>query len=319
MTKRKSNAAKNRKTPQGSTAKRMSGRFFHTESTTVLEQDEKHSATATAPTVAPKIKTDLRKHANFHSHILPEDRDLIVYLPGGYETHPEKHYPVLYLHDGQNLFDPDTAFVKGEDWQADDTAETLSKAGVIEPVIIVGIYNTPSRIEDYTPVKDQKKRGGQADLYGRMIVEEVKPFIDQTYRTLQDAWHTGLGGSSLGGLVSIYLGLQYPEVFGKLAVISPSVWWSNKAIIEFVDELLLKPRVKIWLDMGTAEGGRTLKDANALRDALVRKGWVLGDDLQYTVVEGGVHSERSWGERVGRVLNFLFPNGNGSGNQINRS
>src|SRR5271167_36898 len=100
MTKRKSSAIENRKTPQGSTSNRMSGRFFQTESTSVLERDEKLAANI-SPLPLPQIKTDLRKHANFHSQILPEDRDLIVYLPGEYTMHPEKHYPVLYLHDGQ--------------------------------------------------------------------------------------------------------------------------------------------------------------------------------------------------------------------------
>ena len=285
----------------------MIARFFHTETP---------AASPAQGGIALAPKTDLRKHEKFMSAFLPDSRDIIVYLPPNYEKDVEHNFPVLYLHDGQNLFDPETAYVKGEDWRVDDTAEALITAGEIEPVIIVGIYNTPRRMEDYTPVRDRKNGGGHADLYGRMIVEEVKPFIDKTYRTLTSAWNTGIGGSSLGGLVSIYLGLQYPDVFGKLAVLSPSVWWSNKAILKYVNELDMKPRLKIWLDMGTAEGGRTLKDASALRDALVNKGWELGDDLRYMVVEGGVHSERSWAERVDKVLKFLFPNGNGEGNQL---
>ena len=289
----------------------MITRFFHTEGVAEIA-----TVPASGTVTAAKVVTDLRKHADFTSQFLPDTRDIIVYLPSGYENDVEHSYPVLYLHDGQNVFDPETAFIKGEDWRVDDTAEALIAAGEIEPVIIVGIYNTPRRMEDYTPVKDKKQGGGQADLYGRMIVEEVKPLIDSTYRTLTSSFNTGLGGSSLGGLVSIYLGLQYPEVFGKLAVISPSVWWGNKAILKVVNDIDLKPRIKIWLDMGTAEGGRTLKDANALRDALVDKGWILGDDLRYAIVEGGVHSERSWAERVDKVLKFLFPNGNGEGNQI---
>jgi len=291
----------------------MITRFFHTEA---IAEKPAVEASVSGVATAAKVVTDLRKHVDFTSQFLPDTRDIIVYLPSGYENDVERSYPVLYLHDGQNVFDPETAFIKGEDWRVDDTAETLIAAGEIEPVIIVGIYNTPRRMEDYTHVKDKKKGGGQADLYGRMIVEEVKPLIDSTYRTLTSSFNTGLGGSSLGGLVSIYLGLQYPEVFGKLAVISPSVWWGNKAILKVVEDIDLKPRIKIWLDMGTSEGGRTLKDANALRDALVDKGWILGDDLRYAIVEGGVHSERSWAERVDKVLKFLFPNGNGEGNQI---
>lgn len=252
---------------------------------------------------------DLRAHKGFHSEFLPTDRDVIVYLPPSYEDEPGRSYPVLYLHDGQNLFDGATSFIPGQHWRVGQTAQALIAAGAVEPLIIVGVANAGGqRVEEYTPVADPRfKLGGKADLYGRLLVEELKPFIDAHYRTLAGAAHTGLGGSSLGGLVSLHLGLLHPQVFGKLAVVSPSVWWGGRAILNRVAGLEAKPPTRIWLDMGTAEGPRATPDARALRDALVAKGWSLGADLRYTEVSGGRHEEAAWARRVGPILRFLFP------------
>ena len=249
----------------------------------------------------------VQRHHNFVSRYVPYRRDLVVYLPPDYEKE-ERHYPVLYLHDGQNLFDPDTAYVRGMDWKVDETADALIRAGEIEPLIIVGIFNTGEhRIEEYTPTRDRKLGGGHAELYGRMLVEELKPFIDERYRTLGDAHNTGLGGSSLGGLATLYLGFTYPEVFGKLAVLSPSVWWDNKAILKMIAGVQPKPRLRIWLSMGTEESKDGLRDSNLLRNALVKKGWQEADDLLYEVIPGGKHNEAAWAERVEEVLKYLFP------------
>jgi predicted alpha/beta superfamily hydrolase len=252
--------------------------------------------------------TNLRKHEKFHSSLLADDRDLIVYLPPGYDE-SDRRYSVLYLHDGQNLFDGTTSYVPGMDWRVDETADALIRSGEIEPLIIVGIYNTGThRVDEYTPTADPKLGGGHADLYGRMLVEEVKPMIDKEYRTLDGPFNTGLGGSSLGGLVSLYLGLQYPDVFGRVAVMSPSVWWANRAILGVVKAITPKPRLKIWLDIGTGEGDKALKDVRLLRRILSSQGWIEGEDLSYLEVKGANHSEAAWAERVGLVLQFLFPN-----------
>ena len=126
----------------------------------------------------------VRRHHNFLSQYVAYRRDLVVYLPPDYEQ-SNGRYPVLYLHDGQNLFDPETAYVRGMDWKVDETADALIRAGKIEPLIIVGVFNTGEhRIEEYTPTRDRKLGGGHAELYGRMLVEELKPFIDSRYRTL---------------------------------------------------------------------------------------------------------------------------------------
>ena len=214
------------------------------------------------------------------------------------------------MNDGQNLFDAATAFA-GNEWGLDETAERMIAAQEIQPLIIVGIYNTGyERIAEYTHVKDKRGRGGRARAYGKLIVNELKPLIDQEFRTLPGAANTGIGGSSLGGLVSMYFGLEHPEVFGKLLVMSPSVWWANTAILKKVSKVRHKIRQKIWLDVGTQEDSNPeicVRQVAQLRDALVEKGWVLNDELAFTVAEGAGHNEWAWGHRAPQALKFLFP------------
>ncbi|CAN5265541.1 hypothetical protein BH09GEM1_BH09GEM1_25940 [soil metagenome] len=257
--------------------------------------------------VVHTLTGDVRAHEAFHSRYLTHDRTVVVYLPPGYDPETADRYPVLYLHDGQNVFDRATSF--GEEWQVDESAQRLIMEGEIEPLIIVGIYNTGEhRLDEYTPTPEvEKGRGGHADDYGRMLVEELKPFIDNTYKTLPSAASTAMGGSSLGGLLTMHLGLRYPTAFSRLAVLSPSVWWDERVILREVQDLPAALPLRIWLDAGTAEGDATLVNARALRDALVAKGWVLDDNLAYLEAEGGEHNEQSWSARVERVLKFLFP------------
>ena len=249
----------------------------------------------------------LRRHKQFHSEFLDHDRDVLVWLPPGYERSADR-YPVLYMHDGQNLFEPDTAFQKGEHWRLGETSTELIEAGDIEPLIIVGIYNTgDNRKEEYTPTRDPKLGGGGADDYGRMIVEELKPLIDHTYRTRTGREDTGLGGSSLGGLVTLYLGFTHPAVFGRLAALSPSVWWNYRSILKTIRQSRSKPRSRIWIDMGTAESKRGIDDARLLKAALVGLGFVDDVDLHYAEYEGAAHSEAAWAERAGQMLKWLYP------------
>jgi predicted alpha/beta superfamily hydrolase len=250
----------------------------------------------------------LHKHEQFISKLVDDHHDLIVYLPPMYEADGDRRFPLLYMQDGQNLFDPETSFIKGNYWRLGETADALIKDGAIEPLIIVGIYNSGvKRIDEYTPVEDKRLGGGQADAYGCMLVEELKPFIEGQYRTQPGAENCGMGGSSLGGLVTLYLGLQYPEVFSKLAVMSPSVWWRSRTILRTVGALEKKPELRIWLDIGTKESTRAVPDARLLRDGLIKKGWQLGEDLAYFEAEGGEHTESAWALRAGPMLQFLFP------------
>ena len=261
----------------------------------------------TEPDSGHTITGDVRTHDRFHSRYLEHDRTVIVYLPPHYDPEAADRYPVLYLHDGQNVFDRATSF--GEEWHVDETAEELIGAGAIEPLIIVAIYNTGEhRLDEYTPTAEPDRgRGGHADDYGRMLVEELKPFIDTTYKTMPSAASTAIGGSSLGGLLTMHLGLRYPTAFSRLAVLSPSVWWDDCVILREVAALAHKPSMHIWLDAGTAEGVDTLVNVRALRDALVAKGWTIGHDLAYLEAQGGEHNEQSWAARVEGVLKYLFP------------
>lgn len=263
---------------------------------------------------------DIRYHKNFHSRFLGNDRDIIVYLPPGYEK-TRRHFPVFYMHDGQNIFDGATSYVAGQEWRVDESAESLIRSGQIEPLIIVGIYNTgEERPNEYlfTKVEGEKAgpfpgKGGKAGLYGRMVVEELKPFIDSTYRTRKEAQNTAVGGSSFGGNISLYLGLKYPRVFGKLALISTGLWWDDKLLVRDVSALSTKLPLRIWHDMGTREldnkelDEEWVKDARLLRDAFVAQGWALNKDLKYVEAEGARHSEQAWSERVPSILKFLFP------------
>ena len=266
---------------------------------------------------AHTLTGDIRVHKKFHSQFLTSDRDVLVYLPPGYESAKRSRYPVIYFHDGQNLFDGATAYIRGKEWRVDETAQALITAGTIEPLIIVGVYNAGiERVNEYTPAEDPKfKKGGKADLYGRLLVEELKPFIDRTYRTRRNAKDTGLAGSSLGGIVSLYLGLKYPHVFGRVAVVSPSVWFANQHIVGFVDALPKKPNVRIWMDIGTKEGKnseeaqQTVAVARLLYETLVKKGWKPAQDLHYLEAESAQHDEAAWAQRVGAILKFLFPPG----------
>jgi len=245
---------------------------------------------------------------SFHSAILPDDRLVSVYLPSMYVEEPARRFPVFYLHDGQNLFDGRTSYVPGCTWRAHSTADELSASLAIEPVILVGIANTGlRRMAEYTPTRDFKMGGGDGPKYGRLIAEELKPLIDAEYRTLLSPRHTGLGGSSLGGLISLYLGFMYPDVFSKLAAMSPSLWWDHRSILNLPFRSRTKPDLKIWLDMGSAEGLRHVRDADLFYKTLLQQGWNAETDVTYRRVEGGLHNEEAWASRFGDVLRFLFP------------
>lgn len=254
----------------------------------------------------------IRLHPGMASRHLPRSRDVRVWLPPGYDEEPERRYPVLYMHDGQNVFDAATAFI-GLEWRADETATRLIEREEMEPIIIVAVSNSADRETEYAPPASSRMGSG-GDAYGRFLVEELKPFVDRTYRTRPDAASTGLMGSSLGGLITLYLGLEHPEVFTRLGVVSPPVFWDDGAILARV-AAAARPRARIWLDIGTLEGvtpeehTRWRDGARALRDALLALGFVEGRDLAYLEDEGAVHNEAAWAGRLDRALRFLFPPG----------
>jgi predicted alpha/beta superfamily hydrolase len=258
------------------------------------------------PTPHPR----LRAHKAFKSSYLPNDRNVIVYVPPGYDEEPERTYPVLYLHDGQNLFDGRTSFVKGRTWMVREHADGAIEAGEVEPLVIVGIYNTGDRrLTEYTHEYNWQLGGGDADKYGDLLTRELMPWIADRYRVRGDRESTGMGGSSLGGLVTLYLGLRHAQNFGKLALLSPSVWWNHKSILGYLNEHApqLWERPRVWLDVGDREGQRTLRDVEHLARRLKANGWRPGETMHFEKVHEGTHDESSWAGRVRPMLKFLFP------------
>ena len=258
-------------------------------------------------------RTTIRKgrldSMQFESKVFGNTRPVTIYLPAGYDEHPEQQqrYPVLYMHDGQNLFDPTRSFIPGQHWRLGEAADAMIGELKAQPMIIVGIDNTgAARIDEYTPTHDaQRNAGGRADDYATMLLEELKPVIDQTYRTLPDRAGTAVGGSSLGGLLSLHLVLTRPNAFSGAAVMSPSVWWDNRVILDELDRFTGR-RPRIWLDTGGREGFDALKDVRILRDKLRSKGWTA-EDLKYHEDRRADHSERAWALRAPMMLEFLFP------------
>jgi enterochelin esterase-like enzyme len=250
-------------------------------------------------------------HTGFHSGFPPCDRDIIVYLPPGYDENKGARRPVLSLHDGQNLFGEETGF-GGQARHVDETAEDLIRPGKIRPAIMVGSYNTgPNRIDEYTPTADVRGHaGGQARLYAATIMKELKPIIDAEYRTLRDAANTAMAGASTGGLVRLYIGPGHPDIFGKPAVLLPSVWWNRGVIPRIVRDLPApgaRPLVRV--DIGAAEGRfprRIPRDTRHLGEMLCRKGREEGDDPAYGEDDGALHNEAARGRRMPRIVSFLF-------------
>jgi predicted alpha/beta superfamily hydrolase len=232
---------------------------------------------------------------------LENTRDVLVYLPPSYGS-GERRYPVIYMHDGQNLFDRATSF--GEEWEVDQTLEKASADGL--EAIVVGIPNLgDERLNEYSPFVDAKLGGGRGDLYLKFIVETIKPIIDRDFRTMPERGCTGIAGSSMGGLISLYAFFEYPDVFGFTGVMSPALWFADRAVFDVVEAAPYVPG-RIYLDVGTNEGSEELADVRRLRDLLTEKGYRGGRDFLYVVEMGGAHNEAAWARRMRKQLQFLL-------------
>lgn len=247
--------------------------------------------------------------ADFRSAFLPHARPITVWTPPGYE-HTPHHYPVFYLHDGQNLFDPATAF-GGVPWHCDETAARLIQYGTIRPLILVGVGNSPDRLDEYGPRRAAPGRPPNlAKAYGRFLVEELKPFVDRAFRTQPGPKETAVGGSSMGGLISLHLCRLYPQVFGLCGAISPSLWWERQAFLRLVKT---RPRwlktTRVWLDMGGREGATEAAQMGNVDRARKLAAFFKKSKVnhEYQEVPDAGHNERDWGHRFDRVLRFLFP------------
>lgn len=241
---------------------------------------------------------------DFYSPQLNNSRDITLYLPPSYNENSAKRYPVLYMHDGQNLFDPATA-PNGVDWQVEQSFDQLIGQGAVREAIVVGIDNTADRISEYTPTVDPTYGGGNADAYLDFIQQTLKPYIDAHYRTLTDAPDTMMMGSSLGGLLSCYAGLTRSTVYGAVGCMSSSFWWDNESFTQTVQAYQSKKPVRIYLDAGGNNDGEA--QTETFRDALLADGWVSGADMLYVFDPDGSHNEASWARRLPGALEFLLP------------
>lgn len=257
---------------------------------------------------------DIRFH-EVSSKILRGTREIVVYLPPGYAAEAQWDYPYALLHDGQNIFDSRSA-VFGVEWGVDETAERLITDQEIKPVILVAIYNTPQRINEYTPFPDADHGGGKAELYKAFILRELIPFLEDRYTLSKRTEERAVIGSSLGALASLYLGWSSPDTFGYIGALSPSLWWGCRGFITAIGggpTPLSRPR--IWLDAGTSETDTDrnqngvpdlLDDLRTFRAVLLNHGYRLDDDLAYREIEGATHDEKSWSGRIADVLKFMF-------------
>lgn len=248
-------------------------------------------------------------------HVAP--REVEVWLPPGYHAAgASARHPVLYLHDGQNVFDARAA---GAEWQVDEAAQRLCEAGAITPPIIVAVASGPDRLHDYTPTPtwlsarrlgqaEGRRVGGGAPAYARFLAEELKPLVDARFRTRPEPAHTAVGGSSLGGLVSLWLALAQPQVFGSALVVSPSLWWDEGVALRQVQAWAPAPgmpRPRLWLSMGGGEGAEAVPALRQLQQALMARGWD-GATLHTVELPEGRHDEASWATLAEPMLRFLY-------------
>ena len=270
---------------------------------------------ATTPAVihAGGAVGDLRLH-EFRSRIFGNTRFLRVWLPAGYDDaeNSERHYPVLYLNDGQNLFEASASFT-GVEWQVDETADRLIREGTVPPMIVVGLDNAgKDRLREYMPHRSMHPvmLRVQGQRYPDFLMKEVMPFVEQSYRVATSPENTGLGGSSLGALIALYTAMVRPGVFGRLLLESPSLWASNRQAIKETRAARIWPE-RIYLAAGTAEAGSAERDRTVVDDvrelaAIFRRAVLSEKRLRLVIKDGAGHSEGAWAERFPEALQFLF-------------
>ncbi len=232
---------------------------------------------------------------------LDRERQLRIYLPPGYAT-SHKRYPVLYMHDAQNLFDDATSFA-GE-WKVDETLDQLARDGKLE-LIVVGIDNSPTRrINELNPWDNPRFGPGEGRQYMEFIVKVVKPLVDHAYRTLPDRAHTGIMGSSMGGLITHFAIEQYPQVFSKAGVFSPA-YWTAPMSFAYVAAKPLPRDARVYMLMGGEEGDSMVPDARMMADTVRRTG-LPKDHFVLKIVPGEHHNEGFWSKQFGEAVQWLF-------------
>lgn len=246
-----------------------------------------------------QITGTVKYHRNFQGEGI-KPRDIIVWLPPGYESDSTKNYPVLYMHDGQNIIDPHTSSFQ-VDWQIDEAADSLICKKLIEPVIIVGIYNTSDRNEEYSD-------GETGISYMKFIVDSLKPFIDRNYRTKPDRINTANGGGSLGGLISFLLMWEYSEIFSKAICFSPAFKIDNYDCIDNIKSYDGKlKQFQLFINNCDNEIDSSLQPGvDEMLKVLKQQGYIEGDNFYFLKSKNSLHSERDWAKNIWRALIFMF-------------
>lgn len=261
----------------------------------------------------PSVTGDLRLH-EFHSRVLYNTRMLRVWLPPGYDDakNEGRKYPVFYLNDGQNLFDLATAFA-GMEWQVDETTDRLIRENKVQPLIVVGIDNAQrERVREFLPYRSiyppvLRPQGGR---YLRFLLDEVVPFVRQRYRVAGGAENTGLGGSSLGAIISLFTVMERPGIFGRLLLESPSLYISNRQLLKQSRAFRQWPE-RIFLAVGTEEAGSAGRSVEMVDDVrhlerILQRAGLWDNRLRVRIDEGATHNEAAWAARFPEALQFLF-------------
>jgi predicted alpha/beta superfamily hydrolase len=250
----------------------------------------------------PSMTCRRRVLARVWSPQLDNQRDIDIFLPPSY-PHTRRRYPVIYMQDGQNLADPHRAFAGT--WELPRALWDLAGRG--REAIVVGVPNSGAeRLREYSPFPDERLGGGGGDAYLAFIERTLKPLIDRRVRTRPEREATGIFGSSMGGLISLYAFFRAPETFGFVGAMSPSLWFGGRALIDYIEKDGTPPG-RLYIDAGTEEGESTVRDASHLAGVLERKGYVPGESMRFTAVHGGRHEEAHWAERLVPALEFLLP------------
>ncbi len=258
---------------------------------------------------------DMRVLPQVHSPELGNARDIFVYLPPSY-AQGQHRYPVIYMHDGQNLFDPVLSFA-GE-WHVDESMELLAHEGL--EAIVVGVPNAgEKRLEEYGPFASGTGEPGRAAAYVAFLADTLKPLIDRSFRTRPEREYTGTAGSSMGGLISLFALFHRPDVFGMAGAMSPSLWFGYRATMDYIDRMPHTP-ARIYLDVGTREGPqhgvsparrrgvarRYRSNVRILERMLIEKGYRSGSDLYYVEEPGGIHNEANWARRFPNMARYFI-------------
>lgn len=302
----------------GSVEKGPAGEELQNRLLTVRADTTLHLVVANWADGAPPRDTTTGDVRKFAAPGFLEGRDVWVWLPAGYDAEPQRRYPVLYMLDGQNAFNAATSFA-GE-WEADESLARLIAANEVEPLIVVAVANGGGkRALEYTPWPLTGFNGptGGGAQHLQAIIDVLMPAVDQAYRTQKGPGHTGLCGSSFGGLMALHAAWARPDVFGRLAALSPSLEWAGHAPLQMVASRP-RPEVRLYTDMGSREVGNLhdadgngtddmIDDLRALRQALIQKGFTEGRDLLVVEDEGARHNEAFWARRFPGAMRFLFP------------